>query len=131
MGISVATRARSVPGDAVLQRRLGDTVCYRTSADGLLWTCFIFHNSFLHYSLGGEATRPQHIYEKHGFKVAQLIPPNFLFQGFSGVGNPLLFDRVYNTYLERAPILINSTSNEKECGDSCEGKVKVRATVSL
>jgi hypothetical protein len=66
---------------------------------------------------------------KQEFKVAQLIPPNFLFQG--SVGNLLLFDGAYNAYLERAPILINITNNEKECGDKCEGKVKVRATVWL
>jgi hypothetical protein len=62
-------------------------------------------------------------------KVAQLVPPNFLFQGL--VGNPLLFDRAYNAYVERAPILSNVTYNENECGDKCEGKVKVRATVKL
>ncbi|CAI6332970.1 unnamed protein product [Periconia digitata] len=54
-------------------------------------------------------------------KIAQLIPPNFLFQNL--VGNPLLFDGAYNAYVERTPIL-NVPSNEKECGDKCEGKVK-------
>ena len=68
----------------------------------------------------------QHIVGKQELKVAQLIPPNFLWQ--SGVGDSLLFDRVYNAYSERAPITINITNKEKECGDSCEGKVKVRAT---
>jgi hypothetical protein len=68
-----------------------------------------------------------HVVGKQELKVAQLIPPNFLWQ--SGVGNPLLFDRVSNAYLERAPILKNITYSEKECGDSCEGKVKVRATI--
>jgi hypothetical protein len=66
---------------------------------------------------------------KHELKVAQLIPPNFLFQG--SVGNPLLFDMAYNAYVERGPIAINITTNEKECGDKCEGKVKVRATIRL
>lgn len=56
-------------------------------------------------------------------KVAQLIPPNFLFQG--SVGDPLLFDGVYDAYVERAPIHIRVTSNEGVCGDRCEGKVKV------
>jgi hypothetical protein len=70
----------------------------------------------------GNAVR--HTVGKQELKVAQLIPPNFLFQG--SVGNPLLFDRAYNAYVERAPILINITNNEKECGDKCEGKVKVR-----
>jgi hypothetical protein len=73
----------------------------------------------------GNAVR--HTVGKQELKVAQLIPPNFLFQG--SVGNPLLFDGAYNAYVERAPILINITNNEKECGDKCEGKVKVRATV--
>lgn len=68
----------------------------------------------------------RHTVGKQELKVAQLIPPNFLFQG--SVGNPLLFDRAYNAYVERTPIL-NITSNEKECGNRCEGKVKVRAMV--
>jgi hypothetical protein len=68
----------------------------------------------------------QHVVGKQELEVAQLIPPNFFFQGIS---NPVLFDRVSNDYLERAPILKNITYDEKECGDSCEGKVKVRATV--
>jgi hypothetical protein len=68
----------------------------------------------------------QHVVGKQELKVAQLIPPNFLFQGQF---NPLLFDRVSHAYLERAPILTNITHSEKECGDSCEGKVKVRATI--
>jgi hypothetical protein len=73
----------------------------------------------------------QDIVGKQELKVAQLIPPNFLFPGASGAGNPLLFDRVYDAYLQRAPIHINITNNEKECGDRCEGKVKVRAMVCL
>ncbi|KAF1979695.1 hypothetical protein BU23DRAFT_636905 [Bimuria novae-zelandiae CBS 107.79] len=68
----------------------------------------------------GNAVR--HIVGKQELQVAQLIPPNFLFQG--SVGNPLLFDGAYNAYVERAPIRINITNNEKECGDKCEGKVK-------
>ncbi|USP81703.1 hypothetical protein yc1106_08977 [Curvularia clavata] len=63
----------------------------------------------------------QYIVGKQELKVAQLIPPNFLFQG--SVGNPLLFDAAYNAYMDRAPILINITNVEKECGDKCEGKV--------
>jgi hypothetical protein len=59
---------------------------------------------------------------KQEFKVAQLVPPNFLF-------DEALFDDVYNLYLERAPIHINVTSNEEQCGDHCEGKVQVRAAV--
>jgi hypothetical protein len=69
----------------------------------------------------------QHIVGKQELKVAQLIPPNFLFQG--SVGNLLLFDGAYNAYVERAPILVNVTNSERECGDKCEGKVKVRVTV--
>jgi hypothetical protein len=60
---------------------------------------------------------------KQQLKVAQLIPPNFLFQG--SVGDPLLFDGVYNAYIERTPIHIQVTSNKEECGDHCESKVKV------
>lgn len=72
----------------------------------------------------GDAVR--HIVGNQKLKVAQIIPPNFLFQG--SVGNPLLFDGAYNAYADRAPILINMTNNENECGDRCEGKVKVRVT---
>jgi hypothetical protein len=64
---------------------------------------------------------------KQELKLAQLIPPNFLYQG--GVGDPLLFDGVLNAYVERAPIHVHVTSNEGECGDHCEGKVKVRTKV--
>jgi hypothetical protein len=74
----------------------------------------------------GNAIR--HVVGNDEFKVAQLIPPNFLFQG--SIGDPLLFDGAYNAYVERAPILVNITNNEKKCGDKCEGKVKVRTTVS-
>jgi hypothetical protein len=73
----------------------------------------------------GNAVR--HTVGKHELKVAQLIPPNFLFQG--SVGNPLLFDVAYNAYVERAPIAINITKNGEGCGDKCESKVKVRATI--
>ncbi|PVI00698.1 hypothetical protein DM02DRAFT_718230 [Periconia macrospinosa] len=62
----------------------------------------------------------RHTDGKQELKVAQLIPPNFLFQG--SVGNPLLFDGAYNAYVERKPI--NITYSEKECGDKCEGRVK-------
>jgi hypothetical protein len=75
-------------------------------------------------TVDGNAVR--HTVGKQELKVAQLIPPNFLFQG--SAGNPFLFDKAYNDYVERAPIL-NITNNEKECGDRCEAKVKVRATV--
>jgi hypothetical protein len=68
----------------------------------------------------------RHTVGKQELKVAQLILPNFLFQG--SVGNAFLFDGAYNSYVERAPILINMTNNERECGDRCEGIVKVRAT---
>jgi hypothetical protein len=64
---------------------------------------------------------------KQELKVAQLIPSNFLYQG--GVGDPLLFNGVLNAYVERAPINVHVTSNEGECGDHCEGKVKVRTKV--
>ncbi|KAH5581680.1 hypothetical protein HBI24_130090 [Parastagonospora nodorum] len=57
-----------------------------------------------------------------GIKVAQLVPPNFLFQG--SIGDRLLFDGVYDAYVERAPISIRVTGNEEACGDHCEGKVK-------
>lgn len=73
----------------------------------------------------GNALR--HTAGQQELKLAQLIPPNYLFQG--SLGNPLLFDGAYNAYIERAPILINITDNAKECGDKCEGKVKVRATI--
>jgi hypothetical protein len=73
----------------------------------------------------GNAVR--HIVGQQELKIAQLVPPNFLFQG--SIGNPMLFDGAYNAYVERAPIFINITDNEKNCGDRCEGKVKVRATV--
>jgi hypothetical protein len=64
---------------------------------------------------------------KQELNVAQLIPPSFLFQGL--VEHPLLFDGVYDVYVERAPIKVHVTSNREECGDHCEGKVKVRTTV--
>lgn len=55
--------------------------------------------------------------------VAQLVPPNFLFQG--GSGEDGLFDGVYNAYLERAPIYVDASIMDGECGNLCEGKVKV------
>jgi hypothetical protein len=70
----------------------------------------------------GNAVR--HVVGMQELKVAQLMPPNYLFQG--SVGNAALFDGAYNAYVERAPILANITYDEKECGDKCEGKVKVR-----
>jgi hypothetical protein len=68
----------------------------------------------------------QRVVGKQELKVAQLVPPGFYFQGIDGV---TFFDRVSYAYLERAPILRNITYNERECGDTCEGKVKVRPTV--
>ena len=68
-----------------------------------------------------------HIVGKQELKVAQLIPPNYLYQ--NGVGDRMLFDSVYIAYTERAPIHVNTTNKQTECGDSCEGKVKVRASV--
>lgn len=53
--------------------------------------------------------------------VAQLIPPNFMFYSMAGRLTP--FDDVYNAYIERTPIYANF--NGEECGDFCEGKVKV------
>jgi hypothetical protein len=64
---------------------------------------------------------------KQELKVAQFLPPYFLYQG--SVGNSLLFDGVYNAYTERAPILVHPASDREECGDHCEGKVKVRPTM--
>jgi len=58
-------------------------------------------------------------------RVAQLVPPNFLF--WESTGN--LFDVVYNAYLERAPIHANTTGSGKDCGDLCKGKVKVCSLV--
>jgi hypothetical protein len=65
----------------------------------------------------------RNIIGKQELKVAQLIPPNFLFSG--SVGDRLLFDAVYNAYVERAPIHMNTTNRREECGDHCDGKVKV------
>jgi hypothetical protein len=52
LSIFVPVRARIVSGDAILQCRPGDTFYYRTSADGLVSTCFTFYDSLLHHSLG-------------------------------------------------------------------------------
>lgn len=53
--------------------------------------------------------------------IAQLIPPNFLY--LNGTQASLLYDAVYDAYIERAPIHVNVSG--KECGDFCSGKVKV------
>ena len=54
-------------------------------------------------------------------RVAQLIPPNFLYQ--NGTRTSTLYDGVYDAYIERAAIRVDV--DEGQCGDVCYGKVKV------